>query len=156
VSVKHLNQRQLAERRGVCEGSPERWRTDGIGPVFLKIQGRVLDRLEDVKSRYRSQPLIQKKTQTRVERAQLSSRNFFCCSSHNCGVSAASPNSVVFGWQRLAQDGGDEVGCQRGQIDHATHMAIVDAFTPDSSIARQRCPRMKVCCSNVGDGYRRR
>jgi hypothetical protein len=50
VNLKHLNQRQLAERWGVCEGSLERWRTEGIGPVFLKLQGRVLYRLEDVEA----------------------------------------------------------------------------------------------------------
>ncbi|HRH79033.1 MAG TPA: DNA-binding protein, partial [Cellvibrionaceae bacterium] len=47
MSIKHLNQAQLAERWGVSESTLERWRTDGIGPVFLKIQGRVLYRLED-------------------------------------------------------------------------------------------------------------
>ena len=50
MSVKHLNQRQLADRWGVSEASLERWRSAGIGPVFLKIQGRVLYRLEDVET----------------------------------------------------------------------------------------------------------
>lgn len=50
MSVKHLNQRQLAERWGVSEASLERWRSEGIGPVFLKLQGRVLYRQEDVES----------------------------------------------------------------------------------------------------------
>jgi hypothetical protein len=50
VSVKHLNQRQLADRWGVGEASLERWRSAGIGPVFLKIQGRVLYRVEDVEA----------------------------------------------------------------------------------------------------------
>jgi hypothetical protein len=48
VSVKHLNQRQLADRWDVSEATLERWRSEGIGPVFLKLQGRVLYRLEDV------------------------------------------------------------------------------------------------------------
>ena len=48
MSVKHLNQRQLAERWGISEASLERWRSEGIGPVFLKLQGRVLYRLEDI------------------------------------------------------------------------------------------------------------
>lgn len=48
MSVKHLNQIQLAERWGVSESTLERWRTDGIGPVFLKLQGRVLYRVEDI------------------------------------------------------------------------------------------------------------
>jgi len=50
VSVKHLNQRQLADRWDVSEATLERWRTEGIGPVFLKLQGRVLYRVEDVES----------------------------------------------------------------------------------------------------------
>jgi len=50
VSVKHLNQRQLADRWDVSEATLERWRSEGIGPVFLKLQGRVLYRLEDVES----------------------------------------------------------------------------------------------------------
>lgn len=48
MSVKHFNQRQLADRWAVSEASLERWRSEGIGPVFLKIQGRVLYRLEDI------------------------------------------------------------------------------------------------------------
>ena len=50
VSIKHLNQRQLADRWGISEASLERWRSEGIGPVFLKLQGRVLYRLEDVEA----------------------------------------------------------------------------------------------------------
>jgi predicted site-specific integrase-resolvase len=50
VSIKHLNQRQLADRWDVSEATLERWRTAGIGPIFLKMQGRVLYRVEDVES----------------------------------------------------------------------------------------------------------
>jgi hypothetical protein len=50
VSIKHLNQRDLADRWDVSEASLERWRSEGIGPVFLKLQGRVLYRLEDVEA----------------------------------------------------------------------------------------------------------
>jgi len=50
VSVKHLNQRQLAERWGVSEATLERWRSEGIGPIFLKLHGRVLYRVEDIES----------------------------------------------------------------------------------------------------------
>jgi len=50
VSIKHLNQRQLADRWNVSEATLERWRSEGIGPVFLKLQGRVLYRAEDVES----------------------------------------------------------------------------------------------------------
>ena len=48
MSVKHLNQRQLAERWNVAEATLERWRSAGIGPVYLKLQGRVLYRVEDI------------------------------------------------------------------------------------------------------------
>jgi predicted site-specific integrase-resolvase len=50
VSIKHLNQRQLAERWGVSVASLERWRAKGIGPAFLKLYGRILYRLEDVEA----------------------------------------------------------------------------------------------------------
>lgn len=45
-----MNQRQLAERWTVSVASLERWRTEGIGPVFLKLQGRVVYRLEDIEA----------------------------------------------------------------------------------------------------------
>lgn len=50
MNVKHLNQRHLADRWDVSEATLERWRTEGIGPVFLKLQGRVLYRVEDVEA----------------------------------------------------------------------------------------------------------
>ena len=50
MSVKHLNQRQLTERWDISEASLERWRSEGIGPIFLKLQGRVLYRLEDIEA----------------------------------------------------------------------------------------------------------
>ena len=50
MSIQHLNQRQLAERWNLSEATLERWRSEGIGPVFLKVHGRVLYRLEDVEA----------------------------------------------------------------------------------------------------------
>lgn len=50
MSIKHLNQRQLADRWDVSEASLERWRSAGIGPIFLKLKGRVLYRLEDIEA----------------------------------------------------------------------------------------------------------
>ena len=50
MPVKHLNQGQLADRWDVSEATLERWRTAGIGPVYLKLQGRVLYRVEDVEA----------------------------------------------------------------------------------------------------------
>lgn len=48
METKHLNQRQLASRWDLSEASLERWRTEGLGPKFLKLQGRVLYRLVDI------------------------------------------------------------------------------------------------------------
>ena len=50
MSVKHLNQRQLADRWDLSEATLERWRSEGIGPVFLKLQGQVRYRIEDIES----------------------------------------------------------------------------------------------------------
>jgi hypothetical protein len=48
--IRHLNQRQLAERWDLSEATLERWRSEGIGPVFLKLQGQVRYRIEDVEA----------------------------------------------------------------------------------------------------------
>ena len=64
MSIKHLNQRQLADRWDVSEATLERWRTEGIGPVFLKLQGRVLYRVEDVE--YFEADSLRKSTSKRV------------------------------------------------------------------------------------------
>lgn len=45
--VRHLNQRQLAERWDLSEATLERWRSESIEPVFLKLQGQVRYRIED-------------------------------------------------------------------------------------------------------------
>jgi hypothetical protein len=44
----HLNQKQLASRWDVRDGTLERWRSDGIGPPFMKLMGRVMYRLQDI------------------------------------------------------------------------------------------------------------
>lgn len=48
--VRHLNQRQLAVRWDLSEATLERWRSEGIGPVFLKLQGQVRYRVEDIEA----------------------------------------------------------------------------------------------------------
>ena len=50
MSIKHINQTQLAERWCISEASLERWRTLGIGPVFLKLHGRIVYREEDIQA----------------------------------------------------------------------------------------------------------
>ncbi len=41
-------QEQLAQHWLVSEGTLERWRCEGIGPVFLKIRAHVRYRLSDI------------------------------------------------------------------------------------------------------------
>ena len=48
MQVIHLSQKELAERWRMSEATLERWRSNLIGPVFLKILGRVLYRLIDI------------------------------------------------------------------------------------------------------------
>jgi predicted site-specific integrase-resolvase len=50
MEVVHLNQKQLATRWGVSEATLERWRSEGIGPQFLKLCGRVLYRQIDIEA----------------------------------------------------------------------------------------------------------
>lgn len=50
MRVKHLNQRELAARWDSSEAKLERWRSAGIGPIYLKLQGHVLYRLEDIEA----------------------------------------------------------------------------------------------------------
>ena len=40
--------KQLAERWQLATPTLERWRSEGIGPIFLKIQGQVRYRLSDI------------------------------------------------------------------------------------------------------------
>ena len=48
MEVIHFNQRQLAARWDISEATLERWRSEGIGPKFLKLCGRVLYRQVDI------------------------------------------------------------------------------------------------------------
>ena len=73
MSIKHLNQRQLADRWDVSEASLERWRSDGIGPIFLKLQGRVLYRLEDIEAAKR-QAEIEKQQALEKQRKEQEAR----------------------------------------------------------------------------------
>ena len=44
----YLTQTQLAERWQVAESTIERWRSEGSGPIYLKMMGRVRYRLTDI------------------------------------------------------------------------------------------------------------
>ena len=48
MDVVHLNQKQLATRWAVSEATLERWRSIGIGPVFLRLSGQVQYRVADI------------------------------------------------------------------------------------------------------------
>ena len=48
--IRHFNPRQLADRWDLSEATLERWRSEGIGPVFLKLQGQVRYRIEDIEA----------------------------------------------------------------------------------------------------------
>lgn len=50
MEIIHFNQRNLAKRWNVSEATLERWRCEGIGPMFLKLHGRVLYRLVDIEA----------------------------------------------------------------------------------------------------------
>ena len=48
VGLTHINQCQLAKRWNMSPRTLERWRWLGQGPIFLKLGGRVVYRLEDI------------------------------------------------------------------------------------------------------------
>ena len=48
MTIRHLNQIELAARLNISPRTLERWRWTGDGPRFMKVGGRVVYRLEDV------------------------------------------------------------------------------------------------------------
>ena len=48
MTIRHLNQIELAARLNISPRTLERWRWTGEGPRFMKVGGRVIYRLEDV------------------------------------------------------------------------------------------------------------
>lgn len=50
MSIKHIDQKQLAERWNISAKTLERWRWAGEGPRFLKLGGRVVYRLTDIEA----------------------------------------------------------------------------------------------------------
>ncbi|WP_300333610.1 helix-turn-helix domain-containing protein [Accumulibacter sp.] len=48
MDIQYLTQAQLAVRWQVAESTLERWRSEGIGPIYLKMMGRVRYRLSDI------------------------------------------------------------------------------------------------------------
>ena len=68
MEIVHINQRQLAARWDISEATLERWRSEGIGPKFLKLCGRVLYRQVDIEA-YEESCLA---TSTKAVAAQVS------------------------------------------------------------------------------------
>lgn len=62
MAIQHINQQALAKRWQVSETTLERWRSLGIGPTYLKLQGRVVYREQDLEV-YEAQCLRQSTTQ---------------------------------------------------------------------------------------------
>lgn len=50
VTLRHLNQTDLARRWRISPRTLERWRWLKIGPPYVKIGGRVLYRIEDIEA----------------------------------------------------------------------------------------------------------
>ena len=50
MTIRHLNQSELAKRWKLSARTLERWRWQRKGPRFLKVGGRVVYRLEDIES----------------------------------------------------------------------------------------------------------
>ncbi len=50
MRISHFNQAELAFRWRISPRTLERWRWSRTGPVFLKIGGRVICRLEDIEA----------------------------------------------------------------------------------------------------------
>ena len=50
MTIRHLNQIDLARRWRISERTLERWRWLKQGPAYLKIGGRVAYRIEDVEA----------------------------------------------------------------------------------------------------------
>ena len=50
MDVVHLDQKQLAARWHLSEATLERWRSEGLGPKFLKRCGRVIYRQVDIEA----------------------------------------------------------------------------------------------------------
>jgi hypothetical protein len=50
MDIKHLNQHDLARRWALSPRTLERWRWTGEGPRYLKLNGRICYRIDDVEA----------------------------------------------------------------------------------------------------------
>ncbi|QLS00465.1 helix-turn-helix transcriptional regulator [Enterobacter roggenkampii] len=50
MTTTHFDQLQLAERWGLSTATLERWRTNGTGPKYIRLLGKVIYRLCDIEA----------------------------------------------------------------------------------------------------------
>lgn len=50
TTTTHFDQLQLAERWGLSTATLERWRTNGTGPKYIRLPGKVIYRLCDIET----------------------------------------------------------------------------------------------------------
>ncbi len=70
AAVKHLNQIELSRRWSLSPRTLERWRWLREGPVYLKIGGRVVYRLEDIEAYEAKQRRASASVAARVKRGR--------------------------------------------------------------------------------------
>ena len=70
AAVKHLNQIELSRRWSLSPRTLERWRWLREGPVYLKIGGRVVYRLEDIEAYEAEQRRASRSTAGRARRGR--------------------------------------------------------------------------------------
>jgi hypothetical protein len=63
--ISHINQVQLSRRWGLSPRTLEKWRWRGKGPRFLKLEGKVVYRLDDVVA-YEADHMRERTGETRV------------------------------------------------------------------------------------------
>lgn len=90
----HLNQRDLAKRWDISEATLERWRSGGIGPIFLKLQGRVLYRLVDIE-RYEESCLSISTKRLASEISKTEEEPAPDCRNHGTALSKSRPLELI-------------------------------------------------------------
>ena len=75
MAIQHINQQALAERWQVSEATLERWRSIGVGPAFLKLQGRIVYREQDLEA-YEEQCLRQSTAQRAIQQSSNQASSF--------------------------------------------------------------------------------
>lgn len=50
VPTRHMLQREVADRFRVSKRTLERWRAEGVGPKWLRLNGRIVYRAVDIEA----------------------------------------------------------------------------------------------------------